>query len=691
MTRKTFAEGLPQGSAPISTSAAIQLWQAEAHGNKDGATSIGIIASLYEGLLEYLSAVLKALRQQDPTLDCYQSLESSSATLFFWGADLGVQKGDLDVLLQHSSHVRDTALTLLISIGNFMHQGTSYSRLEKPILTVLTALIKALPAFTEQAASLHKPKIEALIERASVSLDDALEEECYPELSIEELCDTLDLKIGSLKLLNSSLEWPAEDCSDTEEEARKWNDHQDRSAHEYFTELIASRFPRADQELVESLGISNWNRFNFVQKQRKVAHNDPVTTVQDKSTRSRSTFQDSGFGSSETTIRPVQPAVSEYAATVISSRAEASHKRLPPLPREARSGQPFTCEVCERTVSITRTRDWKRHVFEDVCAYTCIFSHCSSVGVFFEDREAMTKHLAEKHALDTNAHDQLCPLCEEDISGTLDTISFHCSRHMEEIALGILPTRADSENSSGGSDSDPDPDDNPFMAPAGHSEPKATENTWPKPDIASSWDSSQLEELRALQARRDGIARQSLAQSESYVDMYEETTPVPILPNPSLPVSQDRPQGHVDDSNSHNTGQRLFGDIGKGALKSSPIRETVPKAVEPILPTTEEREYEQPDMSGSAIEQSQSKWAADLSSSLADDEEVRQKVKLIERDLTIEDVCRIALRPVQDNLDRMSDSEEIDLIEAELMAIGAFIHMHSRGNPAMHASLWQVQ
>lgn len=166
--------------------------------------------------------------------------------------------------------------------------------------------------------------------------------------SVEDLYTTLNAKVARLNVLGQILEDPVPNIFEAEE-ARTLNSLQDRPAHQYFVDLVGSRFPHAEDRLVEKLGRSNWNRYNHVQKQRESAK-DELEVV--STNKAKSVFHDSGIGSSA-------PAQSEYAATVISSRAGASHKRLPSLPEKARSGQPFKCDVCDSAVKIRRIKEWK--------------------------------------------------------------------------------------------------------------------------------------------------------------------------------------------------------------------------------------------------------------------------------------------------------------------------------------------
>lgn len=194
-------------------------------------------------------------------------------------------------------------------------------------------------------------RVTILIETARLALKDPEEcNQCNELLRVDELCASLQSKVHSLSILSSSLDCPAKSES-SDEESIEGFDLKDRPVHQYFAELIALRFPRADAVLIENLGRSNWERYNYVREQRISGPTGEASSAFKDAT---SEFHDSGIGSSASVSAP-----SLYAATVVSSRAEASHKRLPPLPRAARTGAPFVCEVCGRRVKIRRTKEWK--------------------------------------------------------------------------------------------------------------------------------------------------------------------------------------------------------------------------------------------------------------------------------------------------------------------------------------------
>jgi hypothetical protein len=194
--------------------------------------------------------------------------------------------------------------------------------------------------------------ILTLIDNAKITMEDPEEPGRYSQLSAEELCFSLWEKIETLSILNSSLECPAEDEFDNEK-VRAWADIQGRSAHEYFMDRVSSRFPLAASAVIERLGQSNWNRYNLVRRHQEKVQDGLEAVANDKT---KSLFQDSGIGDS---LRSPPRDRQEYEATVMSSRAEASHRRLPPLSMAARSGEPFSCEVCNRSIKIWRAREWK--------------------------------------------------------------------------------------------------------------------------------------------------------------------------------------------------------------------------------------------------------------------------------------------------------------------------------------------
>jgi hypothetical protein len=78
-------------------------------------------------------------------------------------------------------------------------------------------------------------------------------------------------------------------------------------------------------------------------------------------------------------------------------------------------------------------------VFTDLRAYTCVFPKCSLFGAFFGDYEAMANHMASQHCETSGLLETTCPLCTEHVQGPVRSAIIHLARHMEEIALSVLP------------------------------------------------------------------------------------------------------------------------------------------------------------------------------------------------------------------------------------------------------------
>lgn len=182
----------------------------------------------------------------------------------------------------------------------------------------------------------------------------------------EEVCEMLEVKVARLSILGSILEDPVP-AFPSIEEAPRLSAIQDRHAHQYYADLINVRFPHAQAPLAEFLSKCNWDRYQRIkQESERNAQREPSPLAEGEK---KSRFNDSGLGTSV----PAQSITDHgYAETVFSQRAEASHKRIPPLPEQGRKGEPFVCEVCNKTVSIQRTQPWKYVLrFQSLCLHEC--------------------------------------------------------------------------------------------------------------------------------------------------------------------------------------------------------------------------------------------------------------------------------------------------------------------------------
>lgn len=107
----------------LSPAEGIKLWQSGANQYSNETTSTGIISALFDGVVSSLKLILLNLKTTAKEQQHYRSLESLSAALLFWGTDLEVSQGELDISLQHSLSLRDIVLAVLISIGETIIRG----------------------------------------------------------------------------------------------------------------------------------------------------------------------------------------------------------------------------------------------------------------------------------------------------------------------------------------------------------------------------------------------------------------------------------------------------------------------------------------------------------------------------------------------------------------------------------------
>ena len=94
----------------------------------------GLLGSLFKSLAETLALILNDATSQSSMAGHYGSLESSCATLFFWGDDLGLLRGELDGMLRDSPQLRNTCLAVLVSISRFVCtcKFTSFTPVYRP-------------------------------------------------------------------------------------------------------------------------------------------------------------------------------------------------------------------------------------------------------------------------------------------------------------------------------------------------------------------------------------------------------------------------------------------------------------------------------------------------------------------------------------------------------------------------------
>lgn len=207
-----------------------------------------------------------------------------------------------------------------------------------------------------------------------------------------------------------------------------------------YCDKISTRFPEADERLIQRLGNANFYRYLRCQETRnrmqseEVLSNDVVKYNHDGAS---SKFHDSGIGSSLPTT---------YADTVMSYGDNEIRKvRLPPLPAHSKGGLPFACLCCGKLVSVHTNSAWKQHIYADLQPWVCLEIDCPKAYETFHTCKDWVSHLALDHGLESDWMSIKCPLCRHDTGPGKALVTKHLGSHLEEISLGALPVDCEFE------------------------------------------------------------------------------------------------------------------------------------------------------------------------------------------------------------------------------------------------------
>ncbi|KAI5785804.1 hypothetical protein EDC01DRAFT_661502 [Geopyxis carbonaria] len=177
-----------------------------------------------------------------------------------------------------------------------------------------------------------------------------------------------------------------------------------------------------------------------------------------------------------------------YASTSSGGQHEI-RIRVPPPPNEEKTldGEPFECPYCFSIKKIESMNSWTRHVFRDLRPYVCTFKDCAKPDQLYETRHDWFEHELnfhrkewfcnicknvfvsnfKQHLIDIHsdilAPDQInnisngcqratvsnqqcsCPFCGKSFETGSSTrrLRSHLARHMQQIALFVLPRNFD--------------------------------------------------------------------------------------------------------------------------------------------------------------------------------------------------------------------------------------------------------
>ncbi|KAF3012669.1 hypothetical protein E8E14_011448 [Neopestalotiopsis sp. 37M] len=395
-------------------------------------------------------------------------LQRSHSYLILWADGYGVTEGHLDASLDKSRRVKRSTINLLISICQ---------TLTKRLLPTL-GREQQLRLQDRAAEVMHKVELLKLIgsQDEPVDSDDDSDTESESSQSSDtaaELDDIAeDLKTDTECLLDLGSRFKEQavgpvviETAVDPDELIIWD------PSDTFIDRVRWRYPKCDPEVSQRLGRANWTRVLRQQtlkdmNGRKVEprpHDlvEPCETprfvpesVKSKETAqseaTATTFRDSALGSSIPS-ESSQPPAPEYAETTVSyNGGQGDTVRIPALPPGARDGKAFLCVGCNKMVTTPTKSLWKKHLFSDLKPYLCLVSTCGLNEKPFATKSEWKDHMDLKHSSDQNLK-RNCPVCQENEFFGDEHFRSHLAKHLEEVALTILPTNADSED---GTDAD---------------------------------------------------------------------------------------------------------------------------------------------------------------------------------------------------------------------------------------------
>lgn len=128
------------------------------------------------------------------------------------------------------------------------------------------------------------------------------------------------------------------------------------------------------------------------------ANQDGKTEIVPQSTVASSIPQEVKADSFYLDLEEDQQSESGFTQTSFATSAGGFQElKVPPMPKEARDGNPFPCPFCFMIISVGSRRSWKKHVFKDLQPYTCTFPSCSSPHRLFERRHEWFQHELQLH------------------------------------------------------------------------------------------------------------------------------------------------------------------------------------------------------------------------------------------------------------------------------------------------------
>ena len=356
--------------------------------------------------------------------------EDELGRLRVWAANIGAHQtgqSSLDFRLRDASHVREQIIKLL--------QG-----LLRRIQDTRDVLVDDEKSDDEEAPNYPSD-----------------EEDLKTE--IQELRESLACNISCLFQMSMLVRKPAQ------HDVYLGSKYADVTAFEIFDyNHVREKFPKADEALVKRLGKAITRRRKYLKYRERhaaklrqgISNIDPE--ARDVKDSQEGKTMESGMESilSDTMATEFEQrniyfedkasdtgiSQTSYTPTLLAGGSVT----IPPPPTNSLGRAPFECPYCFCVIIIDGTRSWNKHVFQDLQPYICTCSTCTTPDKLYSTRHEWLHHSNKVHPAATTSDDTVeesggitvCDLCKGEIE-LGKTHDRHLARHLQELALFILP------------------------------------------------------------------------------------------------------------------------------------------------------------------------------------------------------------------------------------------------------------
>ena len=347
----------------------------------------------------------------------FKAWEDELGRLRMWAANIGAHQtgqSSLDFRLRDASHVREQIIKLL--------QG------------LLRRLQDARDVLADDD---EEPDDEE-------TADDPLDEE-DPKTEMQELQESLATNINCLFQMSMLVRKPVP------HDLYIGSKRADVAAFEPFDyNHVREKYPKADEGLVKRLGSAITRRRKYLKYRERHAtklrqgltHEGGDVSFGTKSILSDTVATDFRDQNIEFDDRASGFSQTSYAPTLLSTGDIV----VPPPPRNFLEEAPFECPYCFYVVKVDGYRSWTKHVFHDLQPYICLDQTCATPDKLYTTRHEWLHHSNMIHPTaiaDSGSPIGIqgpitCPLCKnENQSGKM--YDDHVARHLQELALFVLP------------------------------------------------------------------------------------------------------------------------------------------------------------------------------------------------------------------------------------------------------------